>query len=374
MPPYPPLFPHGPPAWPLVDDDIRSVLNAMAHDGSWGRYEGIHGERLVAALQEQMQLPYVWPCSSGTVAVEIALRGLALRPGDEVVMAAYDFPGNFRALEAVEARPVLVDIDPDSWCLDVEHVEAAVGPATRAVLVSHLHGGLAPARRLRELTDRRGLWLVEDVCQSPGAVVDGRRAGSWGDVSVLSFGGSKLLSAGRGGAVLTARPDVFQRVKVFSERGNHAFPLSELQAAVLLPQVLKLAARNSVRRERAGQLLDALQSLDALRPLRDWRSDAGQEPAFYKLAWRESFERPATRERFIAAAHAAGIAIDAGFRGFAGRSERRCRKVGSLAHARAAADHTLLLHHPILLESAATIDRLATAIRRIVEELNASPE
>ena len=121
-------------------------------------------------------------------------------PGDEVILAAYDYPGNFLSVHAVGARPVLVDVAPGDWNLCPEKVAEAVRPQTRAVIASHLHGGLVPMARLMELAAGHGLAVIEDAAQCPGALVQGRKAGTWGDVGVLSFGGSKLLSAGRGGA------------------------------------------------------------------------------------------------------------------------------------------------------------------------------
>ncbi len=114
-------------------------------------------------------VPYVWLCSSGTAAVELALRGLGVGPGDEVILAAYDFKANFTDVLALGALPVLVDLRPDDWQLDVEQVESALGPRTRAVIASHLHGGSVSMHRLREILAGREIGIVEDVCQCPGA-------------------------------------------------------------------------------------------------------------------------------------------------------------------------------------------------------------
>src|SRR5262245_18803131 len=86
--------------------------------------------------------------------------------------------------------------------------------------------------RLRDLADQHRFAIIQDACQVPGAIVAGKQAGSWGDCGVFSFGGSKLLTAGRGGAIVTSRDDVLQRIKITCERGNNAFLFSELQAAV----------------------------------------------------------------------------------------------------------------------------------------------
>src|SRR5262245_4266095 len=126
------VLPQGPPAWPCPDKDVRAALEGAYADGSWGRYHGPHGERLQALLCDLCGICHAWLCSSGTIAVELALRGLKVAPGDEVILAAYDFPGNFRAIEAIGARPVLVDLAPETWTLDVEEVRAALSPQTKA--------------------------------------------------------------------------------------------------------------------------------------------------------------------------------------------------------------------------------------------------
>lgn len=366
-----PAVADGPPAWPPPDPEVLAALEAAYADGGWGRYHGPRGDRLREILAAMHEVPHVTLCSSGTVAVELALRGVGVEPGDEVVLAAYDFPGNFRAIEAIGATPVLVDIDPRSWCLDERQLAAAHGPAVRAILVSHLHGGLAAMREIREFAHERNIRVVEDACQAPGATVQGRAAGSWGDCGVLSFGGSKLLTAGRGGAVLTPRAEVHQRMKIFSHRGNDVFPLSELQAAVLPPQCAKLAARNAVRSARVAQLLAATRGLKWLTSV---ENRVAGEPSYYKLAWRYEPSGALSRETFSAACRAEGVAMDAGFRGFARRTARRCRKVGSLEHAARAAERTLLLHHPVLLADPSRIDAVAAALCKVGQTLLANGE
>ena len=254
--------------WPIPDPEVLQALEKAFRDGSWGSYFGENSERLSAALSEMFSLEHVALCSSGTIAVELALRGCGVEAGDEVILAGYDFPGNFRAIEAISARPVLVDIQPETWSLDHRQLEEAASSQVKAVLVSHLHGGLADGAALRAITQRRGWSLVEDVCQQPGANIDGKLAGTWGDAAVLSFGGSKLLTSGRGGAVLTNDAAIRQRIVRHQERGNDAFPLSELQAAVLLPQVSKLSERNQIRSKRIAQIREITGTVEeVLRPV-----------------------------------------------------------------------------------------------------------
>ncbi len=364
----PARLPGGPPDWPPPDEAIRQALEAAFRDGSWGRYEGPHSGVLTERLGSWLDVDYVLLVASGTIAVEMALRGLGIGSGDEVILGGYDFSGNFRSIEAVGARPVLVDIQANSWCLNIEALEEAVTPATRAVIVSHLHGCLVPMRRLMELAGRLNLQVLEDACQVPGATVEGRLAGGWGDVGVFSFGGSKLLTAGRGGAVVTRCPQIHQRAKIFYERGNQAVPMSELQAAVLAPQLDRLDERNQQRRESAERLLRRLGHVELLRPAAAPPSSC--RTAYYKVPWRLVAETDRLhRASLIGAARAEGVALDEGFRGFTRRGSRRCRRVGSLPEARRAAERTVLLHHPVLLESAAIVEEVGTALEKVVRGL-----
>jgi perosamine synthetase len=363
-----PLLPEGPPTWPPIDESVAAALKDMAADGSWGRYHGPHLERLTDALADCHAGHHVVPCCSGTIAVELALRGLQVGDGDEVILAGYDFPGNFRSIEAVGARPVLVDIDPASWSLDCELIEQAVSPATRAVIVSHLHGGLANMSRLLEIARDLKLRVIEDACQTPGAWLDGAAAGCHGDLGIFSFGGSKLLSAGRGGAIISPHEDLVQRIKVFSERGNDAFALSEMQACVLLPQLQQLDQRNKQRAEAVTRLLQALDGLAALQPIAT--PVAGRQDrrgSYYKLAW--LLQAGSAREDLLAGMQAEGAALHAGFRGFARRRGPRCRQAGQLVHSQRAADSTVILHHPVLLAGDQTVDRLAAAFHRVLAGL-----
>lgn len=368
-----PTFPAGPPHWPLVDPQIELALRQAFADGSWGRYIGPHTAKLTSLLGETFQRKHVTLCCSGTLAIELALQGLKVGEGDEVILAGYDFSGNFRAIEAVGAKPVLVDVRRNGWTLDPNEVQAAFRLRStskneskierskiKAIIASHLHGDMADMKTLRAIADEHDCSLIEDCCQTPGAIVQGQLAGCWGDVSVLSFGGSKLLTAGRGGAVLCDDDRVAQRMTIFRERGNDAFAMSELQAAVLPPQIAKLAERNKIRQQRVAQLLAACDSATDFELLVPAVSCT---PAYYKLAFRLKSNGP-PREHFIATMQREGIAIDAGFRGFVKRPKSRCRKIGSLPQSRVAAEQTLLLHHPILLEDEETITKLAKAIMK----------
>lgn len=357
------MRPEGPPDWPPPDEAVAEAVAAALRDGSWGKYSGGHVERLEERLAHDCGVAHALTCGSGTFAVELALRALKVGPGDEVVLAGYDYTGNFLCVHAVGARPVLVDVAPHNGNLDPARLEEAFGPATKAVIVSHLHGGLVPMAAVIEAAQRRGIKVVEDAAQAPGATVQGRRAGSWGDVGVLSFGGSKLLTAGRGGAILTPHADVLQRARLVQNRGNVVCPLSELQAAALLPQLDKLDERNTRRRAAVARLTELLRGVPGLTP---FRNVVDGDACYYKVGYH--FDEAAfglSRARFVSAARAEGIAFDEGFRALhVGRSPSRYRRAGELREADRVHVGTVVLHHPVLLVVDG-VEQAARAARKI---------
>ncbi len=187
---------------------------------------------------------------------------------------------------------------------------------------------------------------------------------------MLSFGGSKLLSAGRGGALLTASAELLQRLRLVLRRGVQQWAaLSELQAAALLPQLVKLEARTARRAEAVGELRELLGDLAGL-----WMFENACQcvPAYYKLGFdfdEQAFGLP--RERFCQAVRAEGAAIDSGFRAaHVGRSPGRFRSAGDLCEAERAHSGAVILHHPILLGNKGDIAGVARAIRRTYANAN----
>lgn len=351
-------FPNWPPRWPAV---LESLEHAW-QNGSWGEYQGSPIEHFRAIFAEFLNIRHVWCCSSGTISVELALRGLGVTTGDEVIMAGYDFPGNFRAIEAIGARPVLVDVKSGGFVLEAARIREGISDRTKAVIVSHLHGQLANIPEIAEDLKSRSIGLLEDACQAPGAILEGRPVGTWGDVGTFSFGGSKLLTAGRGGAIVTNCDAILQRIKIAAERGNDAYPLSALQAAVLAPQLDSLSELHRRRLQSAQRLRDILQTTDLFQPLTDDWSGVNS-PSFYKFP--VLIPAHHDREFLMEALTAEGVPVFTGFRGFAKRSKRRCDQLGLLTNSKNAAEKTILLHHPFLLGEAPLIEEIGAAFQKV---------
>ena len=353
--------------WPITDGGVREAFLGMLQDGSWGRYHGPHCDSLRAALADFHATTHVILCSSGTAAVELALRGAKVEPGDEVILAAYDYKANFANVLSLGATPVLVDTLRDVPVLDPQQLAAAINDKTRAIICSHLHGCFAQLDEIIAIAEKRGIVVVEDACQAPGAILNGRTAGSIGDIGILSFGGSKLLTAGRGGAILTNNATLAQRIRLYTQRGNDAYPLSEMQAAVLLPQLKQLAYRNQTRLKTVQRILAQLAPDAPLQPalFPNPRQLTDSVPAFYKTAFRYApqVETDISREQFCANMREQGIALNPAFSGLHMiHSQRRFRAVGDLLNATTLHNSLTTLHHPVLLAKPAEIEHLAVSI------------
>jgi len=213
--------------------------------------------------------PYSVGLASGLDALRLALLAAELEPGDEVIVPAQTFVATLEAVTQAGGRPVIVDVRDDDYTLDVEAAEAAVGGRTRAVLPVHLYGQMADMRSLADLSERHGLFLLEDACQAHGATRDGLGSGTVGHAGAFSFYPGKNLGAmGDAGALVTADDALATRVRALREHGQtrkyehewegYTARLDTIQAAVLLRKLPLLAGWNESRRSAAQLYSDAL--------------------------------------------------------------------------------------------------------------------
>ena len=347
------------PPWPPEISDVADDLEQLLKSGDWGRYKSTNHDRLRQKLGQLAGQAHVRLCGSGSAAVEIALRAAGVGTDDEVVIAAYDYPGNFRAIESVGAKPVLVDVAPQSLGIDSsqlaefaksERPESKV----RAVLASHLYGTAAPVSELQEICKQREWVFVEDACQVPGMKIGdqcssqftGQFAGGCGEIATFSFGGSKPLTAGCGGAVLTSNERMLARMNAWLDRPSDSQPLSSLQATVLLPQLDCLNELNNTRRESVRYLESKVnESLAGWNWLSGMSDDVA--PTHYKVAW--AVESREQRSQICQRANELGVPIGEGFRSMARSSERRCRKPFPLENAARLGETVIVLDHAALL-------------------------
>jgi UDP-4-amino-4-deoxy-L-arabinose-oxoglutarate aminotransferase len=227
---------------------------------------------------EYLGVPDVVAVSSCTAALHLALVGLGIGAGHEVITTAMTFIASATPVIHAGATPVLVDVEPDTGNIDPAKVEAAITPATKAIIAVHLYGTMVDIRALRDIADRHGLALIEDAAHCVEGVRDGYRPGQLGDVACFSFYATKTLTCGEGGAVAVRDPQLAERLRTIRLHGmskNAAdryhgkyehwdmvtlgwkANLTNIQAAMLRPQLGKLEARRQ-RRDEISRMYDAV--------------------------------------------------------------------------------------------------------------------
>ena len=254
-----------------VELGFKRIISATAFIG---------GEE-VAAFEREFAafvgVPHCVGVANGTDALELALRAAGVVAGDEVVLPANTFIATAEAVARVGARPVLVDMDPASYLVDVDAALAAVTPATRAVVPVHLYGQLAEVERLTDGLAGTGVTVVEDAAQCQGATRHGRGAGSWGIAATSFYPGKNLGAYGDAGAVVSTDAALATTVRTLANHGGLAkyvhdlvgcnSRLDALQAVVLRAKLVRLAAANAARRAAATRYDELLAPLDVVRPV-----------------------------------------------------------------------------------------------------------
>ena len=214
-------------------------------------------------------------CNSGTDALILALRALGIGVGDEVITCSFSFFATAEAISAVGATPVFVDVDPTTYLIDLDQIEAAITPATKALMPVHLFGRAVDMTRLMAIAERHQLKVVEDCAQATGARWNGKPVGSFGDVGCFSFFPTKNLgAAGDGGAATTNDDGLAQTMRELAVHGmpkrylhtalGYNSRLDAIQAAVLNVKLPKLESWISRRAEIAGRYREALGDLRGL--------------------------------------------------------------------------------------------------------------
>jgi dTDP-4-amino-4,6-dideoxygalactose transaminase len=214
---------------------------------------------------------------NGTDALHLTLRALGIGPGDEVITAANTFIATALAIAYTGATPVLVDANPDDYLIDVELIERAITPRTKAILPVHLYGQPADMPAILEIAKNHGLLVVSDACQAHGARIGNKSIAAFGDAACFSFYPSKNLGAyGDGGAVVTRRSELAERIRMLRNYGQRAknnysmlgynSRLDTLQAAILGVKLRYLEQANDERRRAAFQYAELLTDSNLVLP------------------------------------------------------------------------------------------------------------
>jgi dTDP-3-amino-3,4,6-trideoxy-alpha-D-glucose transaminase len=258
-------------AHPQLFAELMETVERIAGESAFTL--GPELERFEDAFAEFCGTEHALGVASGTAALELALRGLGIGPGDEVIVPTYSFIATAEAVSTVGATPVIVDVDEDTALITTEIVAAALTPRTRCVIPVHLFGRTVEMDPLLDLCRARGIAVVEDACQAHGALYRGRPVGSLGDAGCFSFYPTKNLGGwGDGGAFVSSDPELSARVRLLRSHGegtrhHHEIAtgthrLDTLQAAILSVKLPHLYEWNQRRRDAAAMLTGALGDVD----------------------------------------------------------------------------------------------------------------
>jgi len=382
------------PSWPVFGPEDEFALLEVLHSGRWFLSDRV--AEVERAFPEFHQARHGCAVSSGTTALQVALEAAGVGVGDEVVIPSYTFVATAAAVALVGAVPVFVDVTPDTYCIDVTAVEAAVTERTRAVIAVHLAGQPADLDGLTILCKKHGLRLIEDAAQAHCAEWKGRRVGAIGDLGTFSFQASKNLNAGEGGFVVSDDDALADAAWSIHNCGRSRsgewyehpliggnYRMTEFQAALLLSQMRNLEPQADLRSKNAALLADHLSDIEGIEPLLVDDRVTRHAYHLYVLRYDGAAFGGATRDRFIEALCAEGVPGAAGYRplyrepafqerfrdypldspAFGGKPDYS--QVDCPVTERICADEAVWLTQNLLLGSEQDIAHIAEAVRKI---------
>ena len=247
---------------PYIGETEKAYVNDCL-DSTWISSRGKYIDLFEGAMAEYTGAQHAIAVFNGTVALHLALAGLEIGPGDEVIVPDFTYVASTNAVLYVGATPVFVDVDPGSWNMDMGQVEAKITDRTKAILYTNVYGTPADYTAIQAIAKRHNLLIVEDAAESLGGTFNGQFSGTLGDVSTYSFFGNKTLTTGEGGMVLTPHADVAERMRILKNQGNSPtvryyhdmlgfnYRMTNIQAAIGYAQLEKLD--EILKRKRAIQ-------------------------------------------------------------------------------------------------------------------------
>lgn len=232
--------------------------------------------RFEEVFKKYLGVEYSIATSSCTGALHMGMAALGIGPGDEVILADTNWIATVAPIVHLGAKPVFVDILPDSWCIDPVLAEQAITPRTKAIVATHIYGNLCDMEALLAIEQRHGIPIIEDAAEAIGSVYHGKRAGSMGKFGSFSFHGTKTLTTGEGGMFVTNDPDLYETVLTLSNHGRargqtkqfwadmvgFKYKMSNIQAAIGCAQMERIEELVSRKREILSYYKENLESLD----------------------------------------------------------------------------------------------------------------
>lgn len=245
----------------ITDKEIQYVTDAVTN--AWYGNANMYHQRFEKAFAEYLGVKYAIALPTCTSAIHLSLLALGIKEGDEVIIPDATWIASSAPISYVGGTPVFADIDPQTWCLSLESFEACITTRTKAVIPVDLYGGMPDMDAIRAIAQRHGISIIEDAAEALGAEYKGKRAGSFGDTGVFSFHGSKTVTTGEGGMLVTNREDLYNRIQVLRDHGRqpgdrmfwntevaYKYKMSSMQAALGLAQLERIDELIDLKRKQ----------------------------------------------------------------------------------------------------------------------------
>ncbi len=259
----------------ITQKEIDYVTDAVTN--AWYENANTYHARFERAFAAYVGRKYAIALPSCTSALHLALLAADVRAGDEVIVPEATWIATSAPISYVDATPVFADIDRRTWCLDVDSFEANITPRTKAVIVVNLYGGMPEMEAILSVAERYGIVVIEDAAESIGSEYRGRKAGSFGLASAFSFHGSKTLTTGEGGMLLTDNQTIYQRCLFLRDHGRasddrmfwnseiaYKYKMSSMQAALGLAQLERIGELITCKRQIFAWYQEALADLEGI--------------------------------------------------------------------------------------------------------------
>ena len=244
----------------ITQKEIDYVTDAVAN--AWYGNANIYHERFERAFCQYLGVRFAVSLPSCTSAIHLSLLALGIGPGDEVIVPDITWIASAAPITYVGANPVFADIDSKTWCISAKSLAECITPKTKAVILVDLYGNMPDMDALREEANRYRIAVIEDAAEAIGSEFNKRKAGGFGDTGVFSFHGSKTLTTGEGGMLVTDREDLYRRALFLRDHGRppgdkmffntevaYKYKMSSMQAALGLAQLERIEELISRKRQ-----------------------------------------------------------------------------------------------------------------------------
>ncbi len=314
------------PVWPYYDSREEQALKEVLASRVWWRTPGTKTLEFEQAFAKFHGARHGIAVTNGTAALEVTMAGLGITAGDEVIVPNFTFVATASAVLFSNALPVLVDVDPETYCIDPDLAEAAITSRTKAVIAVHMGGHPADLDRLKKICSRHRIALVEDASHAHASEWRGKRIGTYGVAATFSFQSSKLMTAGEGGVIISNNDKFELQARSVHDCGRMPgkwfyshyiygsnYRLSEWQGAILNVQLSRLDEQTAIRHRNARLLDNLLRQIPGITPQKlDERCTRNGQYAYIFHFNKREFAGVST-DRFIEAMNAEGIPNQASY-------------------------------------------------------------